>query len=128
LRLHEAWLTKAQHDLKSAKMLFYEADPILDTAAYHTQQCAEKALKSFLSFTNQAIIKTHDLSVLVDLCVEIDPTFSKLYDLIEEINPYSVIYRYPAEIMEPEKAEVAEAIRVTEKILSFITEKVKSVM
>jgi HEPN domain-containing protein len=125
LRLHEAWITKAQHDLKSAQVLFGGEDPTLDTAAYHTQQCAEKALKAFLAFNNQAIIRAHDLSVLVDLCVEIDPTFNDLYDLIEEINPYSVSFRYPAEIMEPGKDEVAAALQMAEKILTFVITKLR---
>jgi HEPN domain-containing protein len=124
LKPHEAWVKKARHDLKSAKVLFSSEEPVLDTAIYHTQQCAEKALKAFLAFTNQAVIKTHDLSTLVDLCVEIDPAFSELYDLIEELNPYSAIFRYPAEIMEPEKDEVAEAIRISEKVLVFVEGKV----
>jgi HEPN domain-containing protein len=126
LRLHEAWVTKAQHDLKSAKALSSGEEPILDSAAYHTQQCAEKALKAFLVFTNQAVIRTHDLSVLVDLCVELDPTFTELYDMIEEINPYSVIFRYPAEIMEPDQGEVVEAIRLSKKILDFVITKIVS--
>ena len=61
----------------------------------------------------------YDLNALVDLCVEINPAFMKLYDFVEDLNPYSVIFRYPAETMEPEREEVAEAIRLSEKVLEF---------
>lgn len=122
---HEAWLEKARHDLNSAKKLFAGADPVLDTAVYHTQQCAEKALKAFLAFSNQTLHKTHDLGELVDLCVEIDSTYAELYDPVEELNPYSIIFRYPAELMEPEKDEVAEAIRLAEKVFIFVEAKIK---
>ncbi len=124
MRLHESWLTKAQHDLASARMLFSGNNPILDVAVYHTEQCAEKALKAFLAFKKQPIMKTHDLSVLIDLCVDIDPDFNELYDSIENLNPYSILYRYPGEIMEPEKEEVLEAIELSEKVFKFIENKI----
>ncbi len=48
IELARSWLTKAQHDLDSAKRL--SSNPILDVSIYHCQQAAEKALKSFLAF------------------------------------------------------------------------------
>ena len=41
---HEAWLIKAENDLESAKKLMAGDNAILDTAIYHAQQSAEKAL------------------------------------------------------------------------------------
>ncbi len=40
-----ARLTKAQHDLASARKLAEPPDSLLDTALYHCQQSAEKAVK-----------------------------------------------------------------------------------
>jgi len=48
MKQHEEWLLKAENDLLSAKKLIAGDNPILDTAVYHTQQCAEKSLKGFL--------------------------------------------------------------------------------
>jgi HEPN domain-containing protein len=45
MKPHETWLVKAKNDLKSSKKLIKGDDVVLDTAIYHTQQCAEKALK-----------------------------------------------------------------------------------
>jgi HEPN domain-containing protein len=45
MKPYESWLIKAYHDLISAKKLAQDQEPVLDTAIYHTQQCAEKALK-----------------------------------------------------------------------------------
>ena len=67
----EEWLFKAERDLLSAQKLFESR--LLDTAAYHTQQCAEKALKGFRAFKLQPIEKTHDLDRLVSLCKTLDP-------------------------------------------------------
>ena len=41
------WLAKAASDLISSKKLSKDDDDTLDTAVYHTQQCAEKALKAY---------------------------------------------------------------------------------
>lgn len=49
------WLKKARTDIRTAKKLFREDERILDTSVYHTQQCAEKALKGFLAFKKQPI-------------------------------------------------------------------------
>ncbi len=43
----QSWLVKAQHDLASARILSSQTPPYLDTAVYHCQQAAEKAVKSF---------------------------------------------------------------------------------
>jgi len=48
MKQHNEWLSKAQNDLRSAKKLISDEDPIYDTAIYHAQQCAEKSLKAFL--------------------------------------------------------------------------------
>ena len=47
MKPYESWLIKAYHDLISAKKLAQDEEPVLDTAIYHTQQCAEKALKGY---------------------------------------------------------------------------------
>lgn len=46
--LVRSWLTKAASDLKSARLLGLAEEPPLDTAIYHCQQTAEKALKAYL--------------------------------------------------------------------------------
>jgi len=45
---HKNWIKKAANDLRSSKVLVNE--DILDTAVYHTQQSAEKALKGYLVY------------------------------------------------------------------------------
>lgn len=64
MKLHEAWITKSENDLKTARKLFETDDPVLDTSIYHAQQCAEKALKAYLAFKKQPIQKTHDVAFL----------------------------------------------------------------
>jgi HEPN domain-containing protein len=59
------WLDKAHIDLESAKRLASGPDPIFDTAVYHCQQAAEKAIKGWLVQNDQRFEKIHDLRVLV---------------------------------------------------------------
>jgi len=55
MKQHEIWLTKATNDHLSAVKLSDGDDPILDTAIYHTQQCAEKAFKAFLVYNEKSV-------------------------------------------------------------------------
>ena len=58
------WLKKASSDLKASKKLS-DDDETLDCSVFHTHQCAEKALKAFIVFIQQAIPKTHDLRIFI---------------------------------------------------------------
>jgi HEPN domain-containing protein len=48
-RLTRDWLVKAKHDLQTARIVSATPDGPLDTAIYHCQQAAEKALKGWLA-------------------------------------------------------------------------------
>lgn len=116
---HKAWLFKAENDLKSAKKLMEGNAPVPDTAIYHAQQCAEKALKAYLSFKQRPAQWTHDVAYLVELCSEIDESFNQLLDDAKILTPYSTAFRYPDIILEPDLEDVFEAIDRAAKVLSF---------
>lgn len=58
MQTHEHWLLIAKEDLESSKHLFSAS---LITTLFHLQQCAEKALKSYLVLKTGTATKTHDL-------------------------------------------------------------------
>lgn len=124
-KLHEKWLTKSRNDLRSSKILVNDDDPVLDTAIYHTQQCAEKALKAFLAYKGHAIERTHDVVYLIELCADYHPEFTKFEEDAERLNPYSTLFRYPDIVLEPDKQDVTEAIKIAKGILEFVEEKIK---
>lgn len=124
MRSCEAWIYKAESDLKSAKKLLSGDDPIMDTAIYHTQQCAEKALKGYLSFKQQPLKKSHDIELLVEICSKLDIEFEKLYEFSENLNPYATAFRYPDICLEPDFDEVYEAIEMAKEILDFVKSKI----
>lgn len=114
------WLVKARRDLRSAQRLYTDMPPLLDTAAYHCQQAAEKALKAFLTLHDIPFHKTHLLSPLVAQCVQIDPDFDVLADAAETLTPFATAFRYPGVLIEPEQADVAEAIQLAELVIQLV--------
>lgn len=117
------WLLKAVNDLNASKIL--TKANCLDVAIYHTQQCAEKALKGYLALKKQRFLKTHDLAALVALCEKFEPRFSTLNVLAEKLTPFSTLFRYPEAELYPKKQTVLSAIRDAEKILHFVETQTK---
>lgn len=126
MKPHEEWLFKAGNDLDSAEILINASKPLYDIAIYHTQQCAEKALKSYLAFKEQEIDKIHNLIVLTNFCSQFDVEFISLIDDALFLNPYSTLYRYPEGDLMPAREEVKEAIGAALKILEFVKSKFSS--
>jgi HEPN domain-containing protein len=48
-----------------ARVLSTANPPLLDTAIYHCQQGAEKAVKGYLAFCDRDIPRTHDIGLLL---------------------------------------------------------------
>ena len=64
-QLTREWLTKAWHDLQTARIIAGAADGPLDTAIYHCQQAAEKSVKGWLAASSIPFEKTHDVRRLI---------------------------------------------------------------
>ena len=118
MNIHEDWLLKAERDLDTAKVLLENA--FHDTAIYHTQQCAEKALKGYCVYRLQPLIKTHDLEKILNICIGLDNSFQQLDLFATSLNGLDVKFRYPDVEFEPEASEVADAIDWSEQILNFV--------
>ena len=92
------WFSIAADDLDVARgCLEKYHPPKLAIACYHSQQAAEKSLKCFLAFCNIEPPYIHDLAELCKMCIEFDASFSRILELCNDLNPYSVITRYPKE-------------------------------
>ena len=131
IEYHNAWLLKAENDLRLAEIAIRLDDPITDGAIYHTQQCAEKALKGFLAFKRSEIKKTHNLAELLMQCVVFDPDFESLLLDADDLTPKAVEYRYPDDFIEiedpsqlfPDIEEVESAIIKAKRIFDFVQSK-----
>ena len=114
------WLIKSQRDIGSARRLMEGQEPYLDTAVYHCQQAAEKALKAFLTARDMTFEKTHNLVALLALCAPFDPGFAQWEEAAAMLTPYATEFRYPGELLEPERSEAEQALAAAEGFVQFI--------
>lgn len=116
------WLTRASHDLQAARILSAAADPVLDTAIYHCQQAAEKAVKAWLQSKDTPFPKTHDVEDLVDQAAKQNPDFQELAKPAAVLTPYVSAFRYPGGAGEPmpTREEFDEALQYAQAIYDFV--------
>src|SRR5437667_5598966 len=109
--LLRSWLIKAASDLKSARVLGSTEEAPLDTAIYHCQQTAEKAVKAFLVHCEITPEKTHDIRKLALQAAAHQPRFNELIDMAAALTPYAWEFRYPDDLAEtyPTRQELDEA-------------------
>jgi len=118
-RLIADWLQKASHDICSVERLMQPA-PILDTAVYHCQQAAEKALKGYLASQDVPVQKTHDLTVLVERCIDFDSRFGALVERCEILTPYGTEFRYPGSDAVPRTEDASAALIMARDALALV--------
>jgi HEPN domain-containing protein len=120
------WCLKADNDLKAGKDELSTENPATDTVCFHMQQCVEKYLKAFLVHHGKEITKTHNLALVLQLCIDIDPSFEKLKDDgIAVLTVYAVGSRYPDDFYMPTQPESQKAVRIAEDTRNFVLTKIK---
>lgn len=120
----DRWLTKAEEDLKAARLL---SDQGLDGSVYfHCQQSIEKAIKAILVAAGIPFGKTHDLAVLQDLAVTVDKDLAKGLGNVDTLTPFAVRYRYPGIDTDEEVLQPNEAIDLAASTLDSIQEFLRS--
>lgn len=117
------WLSRAEDDLKVAELAFNDAEPVLWGAAFHAQQAVEKFLKALLTFHDVEFGKTHDISYLLQLCMDFHPDIQQFAAKASKLTEFAVESRYPFPRTEPDKKETKEAIETAYLIEQFIVKK-----
>jgi len=115
------WLIKSSRDLLCARELAEATTPLLDSAVYHCQQAAEKAVKGFLIYTDTRFDKTHDVELLTSQASGIEPVFNNYLSAARLLTPYAIEFRYPGDFLEPETDEFNEALEAAVVILRFVS-------
>ncbi|MEK7111049.1 MAG: HEPN domain-containing protein [Patescibacteria group bacterium] len=117
------WLEKAKDDLRwiSASL----KDNIYYGACFAAQQASEKAIKAYLLFKGKTPRRIHDLSALLEDCIELEKDFKQLIDQAATLSGYYVEARYPdvGDFMGYSKEQGNEALQFAETIVSFIISK-----
>ena len=121
------WIIKADNDLKAGKDELATENPATDTVCFHMQQCVEKYLKAFLVHKNHEIAKTHNLTLLLQECMEIDSEFQNLQNIdADELTMYAVDSRYPDDFYMPTPQESQKAVKIAEEVRKFVLTKIKT--
>jgi len=94
--------------------------PLLDTAIYHCQQAAEKAVKAYLVYCNQEFERVHDIEALIRLAMSYVEAFVDWTDVGIELTPYARIYRYPGYATEPSRDQFDRAMTAIEGLYQFV--------
>ncbi len=120
----DEWVMKADSDFYSADILLHSADePMIDTACFHCQQCAEKYLKAFLTSHLIRFERTHVLMDLLELCRSVDKGFEKIARDLKSLESYAVAIRYPGLNVNSSVAEAA--FKAAERVRKFVRKKLK---
>lgn len=98
---------QADEDLASARVLIDSGR--VANALFFCQQAAEKSLKAFLTWHEQAFRRTHDLEELGEECRRIDGSLAALLEQADVLSDYAWKLRYPGAPYTPE-VEEAEAM------------------
>jgi HEPN domain-containing protein len=113
------WFKFADTDLAIADHLLSMRPQPLEPICFHCQQSAEKRLKGYLIHNGiNEPPKTHDLLLLLDMCVNIDDSFNSLLDKCNFLTEFGVLPRYPNEI-EIDESIMNRAIRCARDVKSF---------
>lgn len=125
-RLSEIWLKTAIDDLlwgkDDLKNKWYSR------VCFISQQAAEKALKSYLFFQQEKLIRTHNLPLLLKHCQKYNPTFESFVEACTTLNGYYTDTRYPDiwDITRFEDEDLAkEALLFAKQIVDFVDAAIK---
>ena len=120
------WIRKAKGDLRTAQVVL--ANQLDEAAVYHCQQTAEKALKAFLTLSQIAFRKTHNLKELGDACTVLDPTLKPIAEMADELTEYAWLFRYPGSPRIPGHQEALDARATAEQVYNEIAERLPAVV
>lgn len=115
------WIEKAEGDFRTARRETGTAEyPNYDATCFHAQQSAEKYLKARLVEAGKNFPKTHDLSVILNLLLPLEPLWEYLREDLEQLTDLGIEVRYPGATADLEDA--TEAIRIAKHIRQIVRE------
>ncbi|MCX5975905.1 MAG: HEPN domain-containing protein [Coprothermobacterota bacterium] len=119
----QAWLQKADNDLRSAQVDLAADPPLIEDALFHCQQAAEKAMKAFLTAHDTAFRKIHDLDELASACEQIDASLKETLDPARDLTIFAWAFRYPGSDEAPPEAEAHDSLLLAQATVDAIRER-----
>lgn len=121
----QAWIQKADNDLRGARVDLAVAPPLVEDALFHCQQAAEKAMKAFLTAHDTPFRKTHDLDELASACEGMDASLKGALNPARDLTVFAWEFRYPGSDEAPPEAEAHHALRLAQAAVDAIRERLR---
>ncbi|MFC1735358.1 HEPN domain-containing protein [Candidatus Hydrogenedentota bacterium] len=122
----DAWLRKAELDIRSAETLISQDPPLLYPACFHSQQAAEKYLKAYLTRHQVEFPKTHSIREILNIVGTIDEALAEILASAPVLTPFGVEIRYPGDMPEPTREETEEALALAHMVRDEIQIRLKN--
>ena len=118
----QLWRAKAANDLLDADNNLAAQRTPCDTVCYHCQQAAEKLLKAFLVAKGVAPPRSHDLLLLLERILPLEPASESLRNDLSVLTPYAVAARYPdCDADQPTLDDAREARQCAERVFQWLS-------
>jgi len=117
------WLRKAKRDLKWAERMLAEED--FDYSSFHSQQAAEKALKSLIIAKGQHPPRTHNIGALLSALEKMGEDTGDV-EQAKILTDYAVEARYPDFEEEISREEAVEALELARKVVGWARERLEA--
>lgn len=118
--LVQDWLQRAHSALKLGKAGLRTPGVLPEDVCFHAQQCAEKALKGYLTYLTIQHPRTHVLEVLLDLLkihgIQVPANVDEAFELTQ----FAVQTRYPGEWEPVTKSEARHALERATLVLTWV--------
>lgn len=113
-------LEKAERDLTTAERMSDEGTEFADVVCFHSQQCAEKALKALIAAPGNEPPRSHDLGVLVEALEEQQVFPADVISAARLLADFGVAPRYPGWEDAVGHVDLPVVLRAARKVLEFV--------
>lgn len=119
-----SWITRADEDIAAVELCLTAANPLINIAAFHAQQAAEKLLKAAIASTGIEPPRVHDLAELADLAANAEPAIRAQAEQVETITSWAVLTRYPShgDTPPPTCEEISAALQLVKELRGVVAE------
>ena len=114
------WLAKSEEDLLVSGVILGAQMSSYDTAGFHAQQAAEKALKALLVRHQVDFRHTHEIQELLALAEAVAAGIHTRLAQAETLTPYAVDARYPGPQPPLDKGEAARQVDVARAVVAHV--------
>ena len=123
-RDYDDWLDFSYDDLQAAITLMQNPE-CRNAAAFHCQQCIEKALKAFILYKTGKAVDGHNLTWLCKQAVKQDTSLDEWLDESAYLNRYYIQTRYPSdEPLALDEGKLQTVLKMAKDMYTAICERV----